>query len=76
MCIGGSSVDAWYTNARDIGDCSGGVEADHVHNFVADVVKSFDSVDWDIHDGVLSRLGLPDSFGMFMLSSELTLGFC
>ena len=40
----------------------GGVEDDHVHTFVADVVKSFDTVDRNILDCVLSRLGLPGWF--------------
>ena len=31
----------------------------HVHVFVADVVKSFDTVDRGILDFVLGRLGLP-----------------
>ena len=32
------------------------------HIFVADVVKSFDTVDWDILDCALGRLGLPAWF--------------
>ena len=35
---------------------------DHVHTFVADVVKSFDTVDRNVVDCVLSRLGLPGWF--------------
>ena len=34
----------------------------HVHLIVADVVKSFDSVDREILDGVLNSLGLPAWF--------------
>ena len=42
---GRSSVEAWYTTAHDIEEVlSGAVDSD-VHLFVADVVKSFDTVD-------------------------------
>ena len=59
---GRSSVDAWFSSALDIEEClSGGVDSD-VHLFVADVVKSFDTVDRSILDRVLSSLGLPDWF--------------
>ena len=40
---------------------SGAVDPD-IHLFVADVLKSFDTVDRDILDRVLSSLGLPDWF--------------
>ena len=59
---GRSSVDAWFSSALDIEEClSGGVDSD-VHLFVADVVKSFDTVDRDVLDRVLSSLGLPAWF--------------
>ena len=59
---GRSSVDAWFATAIDIEEClSGGVDSD-VHLFVADVVKSFDTVDRDVLDRVLSSLGLPAWF--------------
>ena len=59
---GCSSVDAWFTTALEIEEClSGGVDSD-VHLFVADVVKSFDTVDRSILDCTLGRLGLPDWF--------------
>ena len=46
----------------DIEEClSGGVDSD-VHLFVADVVKSFDTVDRSVLDRVLSSLGLPACF--------------
>ena len=57
--VGGerSSVDAWFTTALDIEEClAGGVDSD-VHLFVADVVKSFETVDRGILDRVLSSLG-------------------
>ena len=34
----------------------------HVHLFVADVIKSFDTVDRGVLDAVLSSLGLPGWF--------------
>ena len=59
---GRSSVDAWFSSALDIEEClSGGVHSD-VHLFVADVVKSFDTVDRGVLDRVLSSLGLPAWF--------------
>ena len=55
-------MDAWFTTALDIEEClAGGVDSG-VHLFVADVVKSFDTVDRGILDRVLSSLGLPAWF--------------
>ena len=62
--IGGgrSSVEAWYSSALDIEESlAGGVDAD-VHLLVADVVKSFDTVDRGILDQVFASLGLPAWF--------------
>ena len=59
---GRGSVDAWYTSALDIEEVLSGAADSHVHLFVADVVKSFDTVDRGILDCVLSRLGLPGWF--------------
>ena len=61
VLVGGrSSVDAWFSSALDIEEClSGGIDSD-VHLFVADVVKSFDTVDRGVLDRVLSSLGLSD----------------
>ena len=53
---------AWYTSALDIEEVLSGAADSHVHLFVADVVKSFDSVDRAILDRVLSSLGLPGWF--------------
>ena len=56
---GRGSVEAWKTSALDIEEVlSGAVDSD-VHFFVADVIKSFDTVDREILDRVLSGLGLP-----------------
>ena len=55
-------MDAWFSSALDIEECLfGGVDSD-VHLFVADVVKSFDTVDRGVLDRVLSSLGLPAWF--------------
>ena len=56
---GRGSVEAWYTSALDIEEVlSGAVDSD-IHLFVADVIKSFDTVDRGVLDRVLSSLGLP-----------------
>ena len=39
------SVEAWYTSALDIEEVLSGASDSHLHLFVADVVKSFDTVD-------------------------------
>ena len=54
---GRGSVEAWYTSALDIAEVLSGATDSHVHLFVADVVKSFDTVDRGILDRVLSSLG-------------------
>ena len=59
---GRSSVEAWYTTALDIEEALAGVLGSEVHIFVADVIKSFDTVDRGILDYILSRLGLPGWF--------------
>ena len=55
-------MEAWYTTALDIEQVLAGAVDTHVHIFVADVVKSFDTVDRGILDRVLSSLGLPAWF--------------
>ena len=57
-----TSVEAWFTTALDIEEVLSGVVQDDVHIFVADVIKSFDTVDRGILDRVLSSLGLPGWF--------------
>ena len=56
---GRGSVDAWYSTALDFEEVLSGLSESHVHVFVADVVKSFDTVDRGILDFVLGQLGLP-----------------
>ena len=61
-----SSVEAWFATALDVEDVLSGTGGDQLHVMVADVIKSFDTVDRSILDCVLGRLGLPDWFrGMY-----------
>ena len=53
------SVEAWYTSALDIEEVLAGATDSDIHLFVADVIKSFDTVDRRILDRVLRSLGLP-----------------
>ena len=59
---GRGSVEAWFSSALDIEEVLSGASDSHLHLFVADVVKSFDTVDRTILDRVLSSLGLPGWF--------------
>ena len=59
---GRGSVEAWFSSSLDIEEVLAGAADSHVHLFVADVVKSFDTVDRTILDRVLSSLGLPGWF--------------
>ena len=59
---GRGSVEARCTSALDIEEVLSGAADSHVQLFVADVVKSFDTVDRGILDRVLSSLGLPGWF--------------
>ena len=59
---GVSSVDAWYATSIDIEEVLSHTCHNDFHIFVADVVKSFDTVDRDILDCALGRLGLPAWF--------------
>ena len=57
-----SSVEAWFSTALDIEEVLSGTGDDQLHVMVADVIKSFDTVDLSILDSTLGRLGLPDWF--------------
>ena len=57
-----SSVDAWYSTSLGIVEAVSGIVDDDIHLFVADVVRSFDTVDRNILDCVLSSFGLPGWF--------------
>ena len=59
---GVSSVDAWYATSIDIEEVLSHTRHNDFHIFVAYVVKSFDTVDRDILDCALGRLGLPAWF--------------
>ena len=69
-----SSVEAWFSTALDVLTSTGG---DQLHVMVADVIKSFDTVDRSILDCVLGRLGLPDWFRKvyFSFHSQVRLRF-
>ena len=74
---GRSSVEAWCTTALDVEEVLSGVVDSDVHLFVADVVKSFDTVDRGVLDLVLSSLGLPGWFrhAYFEFHSHVRLRF-
>ena len=57
-----SSVEAWFSTALDIEEVLSGTGGDQLHVMVADVIKSFDTVDRYILDCTLGRLGLPGWF--------------
>ena len=57
-----SSVKAWFSTALDIEEVLSGTGGDQLHVMVADVIKSFDTVDKSIWDCALGRLGLPGWF--------------
>ena len=72
-----SSVEAWFSTALDIEEVLSGTGGDQLHVMVADVIKSFDTVDRSILDCVLGRLGLPDCFRKvyFTIHSQVRLRF-
>ena len=55
-------MEAWYTTALEIEEVLSGIVDSDVHLFVADVIKSFDTVDRGILERILSSLGLPAWF--------------
>ena len=57
--MGVSSVEDWFSTALDIEEVLAQMGGDQLHVMVADVIKSFDSVDRPILDCALGRLGLP-----------------
>ena len=65
-----SPVEAWFSAALDIEEVLSGTGGDQLRVMVADVTKSFDTVDRSILDCALGRLGLPVLFrkGIFFVS--------
>ena len=57
-----SSVEAWFSTALDIEEVLSGTGGDQLLVMIADVIKSFDTVDRSIWDCALGPLGLPDWF--------------
>ena len=72
-----SSVEAWFSTALDIEEVLSGTGGDQLHVMVADVMKSFDTVDRSILDCTLGRLGLPGWFRKvyFSFHSQVRLQF-
>ena len=72
-----SSVEAWFSTALDIEEVLSGTGGDQLHVMVADVIKSFDTVDRSILDCALGRLELPDWFRKvyFSFHSQVRLRF-
>ena len=72
-----SSVEAWFSTAFDIEAVLSGTVGDQLHVMVADVIKSFDTVDRSILDCTLGRLGLPGWFRKvsFSFHSQVRLRF-
>ena len=73
---GRGSVEAWYTSALDIEEVLTGATDSDVHLFVADVTKSFDTVDRGILDrgfelSRFARLVPPCLLMRFKLASGL-----
>ena len=56
---GRRSVEAWNSTALDLEESLSGALDSDVHISVADVVKSFDTIDGGILDNVMTPLGLP-----------------
>ena len=72
-----SSVEAWFSTDLDIEEVLSGTGGDQLHVMVADVIKSFDTLDRSIFDSALGRLGLPDWFRRvyFSFHSQVRLRF-
>ena len=61
-----SSVEAWFSTALDIEDVLSSTGCDQLHVMVADVIKSFDTVDRSILDCALVVLGCLIGFVRFI----------
>ena len=72
-----SSFEAWFSTALDIEEVLSGVGGDQLHVMVADIIKSFDTVDRSILVCTLGRFGLPDWFrkAYFACHSQVRLRF-
>ena len=68
---GRGSVEAWYTSALDIEEFLAGATDSHIHLFVADVLKSFDTVDRGTLIGFWVVLVCLVGFAMLILSTML-----
>ena len=72
-----SSIEALFSTALDTEEVLSGIGDDQLRVMVADVIKSFDTVDRSISDCALGRLGLPDWFRRtyFSFHSQVRLKF-
>ena len=72
-----SLVEVWFSTAIDIEEVLSWTGRDQLHVMVADVIKSFDTVDRSILVCALGRLGLPDWFRRvyFSFLSQVRLRF-
>ena len=70
-----SSLEAWFSTALDIEEVLSGTGGDQLHVMVADVIKSFDTVDRSTLDCALGRLGSLPDFGrsIFLLMIRFVL---
>ena len=67
-----SSVEAWFSTALDIEDVLSGTGGDQLHVMVADVIKSFDTVDsWTV---LWVALGYLNGFVKFIFLSIVRFG--
>ena len=65
---GRSLVEAWFSTALDLEESLSGALDSDVHIIVADVVKSFDTVDWVFWTTCFVVWGCLGVFGMAILS--------
>ena len=72
---GRGSVEAWYTSSLDIEEVLSGAADSHVHLFVADVVKSFDTVDMAFWIMSCLVLGFLVGFVMHILNTMSMFGY-
>ena len=72
-----SSVEAWFSTALDTEEVLSVAGSDQLHVMVAEVIKSFDTVDRSILDCSFGRLGLPSWFRRvyFSYHSQVRLRF-
>ena len=53
-------MEAWFSTVLDIEEDLSGIGGDQLHGVVADVIKTFVTVDRSVLDCAVGRLGLSD----------------